>query len=278
MPSSPQTPAPPPYTWVLAGHFDRIRDYSALRAHGTNDWLLFFTLAGAGRLQTTPAHEPLIVRRQDLALYAPHTPQDYGLLDPRTRWRFLWFHFQARPEWTELLKWPAAAPGLYHLAISQKPAWTRMREALRSAHRFASTARRHAKINAMHALEAFFLECASQLPAAPEAALDDRIAKTLEYIQRHLRTPLTRELLAQHAGLSLHRFAHLFQEQVGKSPRQFIEDERIKLARHLLESTAATMSEIAEETGFPNLFYFSQRFKASAGLSPTAFRGRLRSR
>src|SRR5438552_290000 len=149
MPESVPAGQPQPYAWVLAGYFDRIRDYSTFRAEGTNDWLLFFTLAGAGRLHT--GGEGFTVKRGDLGLYAPHTPQDYGLLDARTRWRFLWFHFQARQEWLELLKWPAAAPGLFQLHVADPVLWARMREALRAAHRFASTARPYAKVNAMHA-------------------------------------------------------------------------------------------------------------------------------
>ncbi len=274
MTHSPWTPPPPPYAWVLAGYFDRRRQYHVVRGAGTDDWLLFFTLSGAGRL-LTDGHER-IVHRGDIAFYAPGVPQDYGLIDSRTRWEFLWFHFHARPEWADLLKWPATAPGLFHLSITDRTLWLRLRDALRSAHRFASTARRHAKIRAMHALEQFLLDCTGALPSAGDSRLDARIEKTLEFIQRHLRQPLSRATLAAQAGLSMHRFAHLFQEQVGNSPRQFIEQERIKLARHLLETTSSPLSEIAIDCGFPNLFYFSQRFKAVCGLSPSRFRSRLR--
>ncbi len=54
-----------------------------------------------------------------------------GKLGHGARWRFLWY-FQARPGWTELLKWPAAAPGLFPLTISQKPLWTRITAATKS--------------------------------------------------------------------------------------------------------------------------------------------------
>ena len=274
MPHREATPPPPPYAWVHAGYFDRRRDYHVVRPEGTNDWLLFFTLSGAGLLRS--GNEDLIVHRGDAALYLPGAAQDYGLTASRGRWEFLWFHFHARPDWADLLKWPAASPGLLHLPIADRALWTRLRGALRSAHRFASMARRHAKIYAMHSLEEFFLGCAGAQPASRETPLDARIERSLEFIQRHLRQPLSRTILAHQAGLSLHRFAHLFQEQVGKSPRQFIEDERIKIARHLLETTSASLSEIALDTGFPNLFYFSQRFKTTCGLSPSLFRARLR--
>jgi len=265
---------PPPYSWVHSGYFDRRREYRTRRGRNTRDWLLFFTLSGTGLFRYDGGE--FIAKRGDIAFYTPGTSQDYGLVDSRQRWEFLWFHFYARPDWAEIMRWPPVNPGLLHLKVSERAAWTRLRDELRSAHHFASTTRRHAKVRAMHALETFFLECTAQIPEAASSVLDPRIERCLEFIQRNLRTPISRTVLAEHVGLSLHRFSHLFQEQVGKSPRQFVEEERIKIARHLIESTSTTFSEIAEETGFPNLFYFSQRFKASTGLSPSAFRAELR--
>jgi AraC family transcriptional regulator of arabinose operon len=266
---------PPPYTWLLAGYFHRKRDYAVFREHGTEDWLLFFTLGGAGKF--THARGEFLARPEDLMLYAPRAFQDYALEGPRRPWEFLWIHFHPRTEWADLLRWPLLAPGLMHLPIHDRPLWKRMHRALAAAHRFTTTARRHSTLHAMHALEQFLLLASSALPNSRPTQLDPRIEKTMEFVQRNLRQPLSRAVLAQQAGLSTHRFAHLFQEQVGKSPRQFVEEERLKLAAHLLGASRATLSEIAHEAGFPNLFYFSQRFKTARGLSPSAFRKSLKS-
>lgn len=271
-----QSGQPPPYSWLLSGYFHRKRDYRSLRDRGTDDWLLFYTLSGAGRF--VYAKTELLAGHDDLMLYAPGTPQDYGLPEGRGEWEFLWFHFRPRPEWLELLKWPAVAPGLMRLAVTDRALHRRLLAAARGAHHAASAAHRFSTLQAMHALEEFFLLCMGALPRTRELRLDTRIEQAMEYVQRHLRSPLTREALARQVGLSTHRFAHLFQEQVGRSPRQFVEEERLKLARHLLETTSATISEIAAEAGFPNLFYFSQRFKTATGHSPTAFREGLRAR
>jgi len=270
------TPQPPPYTWLLASHFHCKRDYTNFREHGTDDWLLFFTLGGAGKF--THAGGKFIAGPEDMMLYAPGTRHDYALAGPEEPWEFIWFHFHPRPEWAELLKWPAVAPGLMRLHVADRVQWKRMHKTLARAHRFTTTALRHSKLHAMHALEEFFLLCASAQPAAHDSLLDPRIEKAMEYVQRNLRQPLSRTALALQSGLSTHRFAHLFQEQVGKSPRQFVEEERLKLAAHLLSSTHATLSEIAVDVGFPNLFYFSQRFKTARGVSPSAFRKRVKGR
>jgi AraC family transcriptional regulator, arabinose operon regulatory protein len=265
---------PPPYTWLLAGYFHRKRDYAVFRERGTDDWLLFFTLSGSGKF--THARGAFLAQPDDIMLYAPGALHDYALEGRQRPWEFLWFHFRPRTDWAELLRWPAIAPGLMHLPIRDRPLWKRMHRALAAAHRFTTTARRHSTLHAMHALEEFLLLTSSAQPNARPTQLDPRIEKTMEFVQRNLRQSLSRAVLAEQAGLSTHRFAHLFQEQVGKSPRQFVEEERLKLATHLLGASRTTLSEIAHEVGFPNLFYFSQRFKTARGLSPTAFRKSLK--
>lgn len=275
MVQTPYTHPPAPYSWVLSGYYDQRRQFhTRRRGEDAPDWLLFFTLSGAGRFRQ--GSEDLIARRGEIFLYAPGAAQDYGIVEPGERWEFLWFHFTGRPDWPVLLKWPAAAPGLLRLKIGDPAEWTRLRDHLWTAHRAASTESRYGKIRAMHSLEAFLIDCAAHLPVVAGTEIDPRIERTIEYVQRNLRLPLTRSVLAQQAGLSLHRFSHLFQEQVGKSPRQFIEEERIKLARHLIESTTASFSEIAADTGYPNLFYFSQRFKTACGMNPSTFRARVK--
>ena len=77
------------------------------------------------------------------------------------------------------------------------------------------------------------------------------------------------------AGLSPSRLRHLFGEQMGVSPRQFQEDQRLRRARDLLALSRHTIGEIALEVGFSNPFYFTLRFKKQTGESPRAFRQRV---
>jgi len=80
--------------------------------------------------------------------------------------------------------------------------------------------------------------------------------------------------MATASGLSGSRFAHLFRDRVGLSPRAFVEAERMARARQLLEMSDLPIKEIAAQLGFASEFYFSTRFRRSAGQSPRDFRGR----
>ncbi len=95
-------------------------------------------------------------------------------------------------------------------------------------------------------------------------------------MHEHLSEKLLLAEVADAVGLSVYRFAHLFRQQVGLTPRQYLEQERMRRARHLLQRSTQPIKEIATALGFESPFHFSSRFKKSTGQSPQAFRQRMR--
>ena len=85
---------------------------------------------------------------------------------------------------------------------------------------------------------------------------------------------MTLDGLADMAELSVSRLAHLFREQVGMTPQQFLEQQRLERARQLLELSGRSIGDIAGDVGFDNPFYFTLRFKKLTGLSPRDYRKR----
>lgn len=80
------------------------------------------------------------------------------------------------------------------------------------------------------------------------------------------------EALAREANLSPSRFAHLFREQIGMTPRHYAETARLDRVSQLLERTTLSIKEITTRTGFASPFYLSTRFKQHTGVSPTRYR------
>jgi AraC-like DNA-binding protein len=78
--------------------------------------------------------------------------------------------------------------------------------------------------------------------------------------------------LARAVNLSVSRFAHLFREQLGVSPQQFVERRRLDAACRLLELTRRSIASIAAEVGYPDPLYFSTRFRRHTGTSPSDYR------
>lgn len=58
---------------------------------------------------------------------------------------------------------------------------------------------------------------------------------------------------------------------VGKSPSRFLRDFRLKKALNLLHNKKGTISEIAQNSGFNSLTYFSKCFKERFGILPSKY-------
>jgi len=89
-------------------------------------------------------------------------------------------------------------------------------------------------------------------------------------IDAALETRLTIETLAREVGLSPAHFARAFRESLGRAPHQYLLARRLERARRLLETTSATLSDIAQRTGFADQAHFTKLFKRAFGTTPGA--------
>ncbi|WP_126427104.1 helix-turn-helix domain-containing protein [Brevibacillus marinus] len=92
-----------------------------------------------------------------------------------------------------------------------------------------------------------------------------------DYIEQHYRSPITRELLAEMAGLNADYFSRAFKRHFGKSPIAYVNDVRINQAKRLLLQSGEPLRTVAKNVGFSDEFYFSRKFKALTGSSPAAY-------
>jgi AraC family transcriptional regulator of arabinose operon len=75
-------------------------------------------------------------------------------------------------------------------------------------------------------------------------------------------------------GLNYYRFIDTFTHYVGVSPRQYIINLRMTIAKDLLMNSLFQISEVARLVGYENSLYFSRLFKKTCGMSPTEYRER----
>ena len=82
---------------------------------------------------------------------------------------------------------------------------------------------------------------------------------------------LTLDQLAETAGISISQLKRIFKEQTGYSVITYLTRIRIGEAKRLIQESNYTFTQIAEKTGFDNIYYFSRRFKEITGITPSEY-------
>lgn len=102
------------------------------------------------------------------------------------------------------------------------------------------------------------------------------IAKIIEQVRFSMRQNIDKEInmeeLAQQHNVGYSYFRKMFKKYTGISPAQYHLQLRIIRAKELLVSTDKTITEIAFQLGFQNIYHFSIFFKKKIGISPSEFR------
>lgn len=105
--------------------------------------------------------------------------------------------------------------------------------------------------------------------------IDERLTEVLQYIERHISTPIPISALADYCCLSESRFKNLFREQTGFTPGDYIQRKRIQRAIQLLkQNPGITVSNVAYQFNFSSPQYLSSVIKKYTGLSPSTFKDR----
>lgn len=101
---------------------------------------------------------------------------------------------------------------------------------------------------------------------------DELVVLADKYIAENLGNKILIDDLCSAVGTNASTLNFKFRREFDMSIGQFIMNERIKKAKHLLASTTYNISEIASRCGFENVYYFSNAFKKINGITPSDYR------
>ncbi|MBD2845058.1 helix-turn-helix transcriptional regulator [Paenibacillus sp. IB182496] len=102
--------------------------------------------------------------------------------------------------------------------------------------------------------------------------MDPRVIGMKQALDRSPERRTSLREWAERTGLSSKQVSRLFVQYFGMTPKQYHIRTLIKHAQFLLEETALTVSEIAEQLGYPDPYSFSKQYKQVTGVSPAAHR------
>ncbi|MFD0639401.1 GlxA family transcriptional regulator [Catenulispora yoronensis] len=102
------------------------------------------------------------------------------------------------------------------------------------------------------------------------------LATTRAWARSRLDSPIVLADLAAHAKVSERTLTRRFHAETGLSPLRWLLDQRIDLARQLLETTDLTMDGIAHRSGLGSSDSLRRHFVLRLGVTPSAYRTRWR--
>ena len=254
-------------TWV--GLYTKARGH-LVRARTLPDHVLVYCAEGAGWL--TLEGRTWQIRKGEMFLCPSGTPHSYGA-DEKTPWTKYWVHFRGEQAsaYTTLLGLSASQPVLSVGEDANLISWfLDMQAVLRNGLSQAS----------LLCAASLLMRILAQLNALAEAqkrrgaqGLD--MEAMLGFLRDHMDGRLPLSQMAAHAGLSKYHYSRRFKQQTGYAPVAFHIRLRLQKACELLESSTASVSDIAVSLGFSSPYHFSSAFKGMMGVSPSGYRAML---
>lgn len=98
------------------------------------------------------------------------------------------------------------------------------------------------------------------------------ISSIMRYMQEHLSEEISLSVLADEFHLNPQYVSQLLKNEIGVGFLAYLTNIRIEKAKKLLLSTAISVTEIAERTGYGDYRVFTKVFKKTEGVTPSQFR------
>lgn len=104
------------------------------------------------------------------------------------------------------------------------------------------------------------------------AIISSEIQKILDYIQKNIGGELSNEELASVVHLSVSHFKAKFKAEVGTSPADFVQRQKIEHGAKLILAGKKNITDIAFDLGYSSSQHFSSVFKKYTGKTPSTFK------
>jgi transcriptional regulator GlxA family with amidase domain len=95
------------------------------------------------------------------------------------------------------------------------------------------------------------------------------------WLRRHAGEPLSIGQIACHMNTTPTTLQRHFRQALGITVFDFLQQERLRLARHALESEGLSVTQAAAMAGYANPGSFSTAFRRYFGLTPRQVQARL---
>lgn len=95
------------------------------------------------------------------------------------------------------------------------------------------------------------------------------IEQGIKYINNHFNEQITIDDIAEYVGYSKFYFCRRFKDITGYTVTTYINMQKIRYAKNMLNTSNMSINEIASKCGFNSVAYFSTTFKKYMGINPS---------
>ncbi|MGH0053309.1 MAG: helix-turn-helix transcriptional regulator, partial [Sphaerochaetaceae bacterium] len=98
------------------------------------------------------------------------------------------------------------------------------------------------------------------------------VKRAVAYLGKYATSQISRWQLAESVNVSEDYLTRIFRKELGLSPWDYLNRQRVYLATRLLRESALSINEVASQTGFQDQAYFCRVFKKIKGCAPGKIR------
>ena len=118
----------------------------------------------------------------------------------------------------------------------------------------------------------FLDSLAEKMTAGESRKMSPQIAGAIRFINENLNRQISNQDIADELNMSESNLRRRFRAEIGQSLKNYIDKQRLELAKYYLRETLMRIDEIAALCGFASVFAFSHFFKHQTGIPPLRFR------
>lgn len=112
----------------------------------------------------------------------------------------------------------------------------------------------------------------SQFVETPMLQHNNHFAATLDWAIERLGESMSINSLAQRACMSRRTFDRKFRSVMNLSPKEWLSQQRLFLAKQLLENSEQTIERVAQDSGFKTSLNLRNSFRDQFNISPSQYR------
>lgn len=236
------------------------------KSNGLADHLLWYVMDGVGVMRLGDRRWEL--QAGSCFVFAP-TMQPHGMQDPERRLIVFGMHFDIRdPHAHHMPHMPEFVPALGH--VVRDTAFFAM-----LAQRCDASFRRGDRLGVLQSqlfLQAMVLQLWEEALYPAPSTIDLALDQIIRAIQQAPGRRWTVAELARQTHLSRAQFVRRFRSVTGVAPTRFIIQARLERARHLIQETDMTLTQIASVLGYEDVSFFSRQYKRYYGCAPSGLR------